>query len=143
MGSFRPLELQWCVGSTGFTAGPFPKTRPFVSKLPHLPMAGSWSALEASSNSLMLAADKHRIGPSVRWRKPRDIRLRAVGTGSAVLNSNMIGNDLFNVFTSANYAGRRTAQLDQVLSDWTTVEQLLEEATSSPVRLRKSPPPCA
>jgi hypothetical protein len=78
----------------------------------------------------------------VRRRKPRGgIRLRAVGTGSSVLDSNMIGNGLFNVFTAANHAGRRTAQLDQVLFDWTVVARLLEKATSSPVRLPKSPPP--
>ena len=76
-------------------------------------------------------------------RKPQGIRLRAVGTGSSVLDSNMIGAGLFDVFAAANHGGCRTAQWDQVLSEWTSFEQLTIEGSDfvpSPVRLRKSPP---
>jgi hypothetical protein len=76
------------------------------------------------------------------WGKPQGIRLRAVGTGSSILDSNMIDTGLLNVLTAANHVERRTAQWDQILFDWTPVEQLIEgsDFVPSPVRLRKSPP---
>jgi hypothetical protein len=33
---------------------------------------------------------------------------------------------VFNVFTAANHAGRRTGQLDKVLSDWTPLEHTMK-----------------